>query len=61
MAKIIANAITDYAEEWAGMNFREWCALDENDERKIHYSLWSDKNATSVEKFTSEDNVNWSM
>lgn len=35
--------------DYKGMNFREWCAIDEKDERKICY----DK--TPYGKFTSED------
>lgn len=41
-----------------GMNFQEWCRLDEKDERKINYTLkgfWDQKE--HKESFTSEDEV----
>lgn len=34
--------------QFVGMNFREWCAIDEDDERKIYYE-------TSFGNFTNED------
>lgn len=44
---------------YKGMNFREWCKLDEYDERKINYTLWDIKGKCHV--FTSEDIVSWEM
>lgn len=44
---------------YKGMNFREWCKLDENDERKINYTLWDIKGKCHV--FTSDDFVPWKM
>lgn len=44
---------------YKGMNFREWCKLDENDERKINYTLWDIKGKCHV--FTSDDIVSWEM
>lgn len=44
---------------YKGMNFREWCKLDENDERKINYTLWDIKGKCHV--FTSDDTVSWEM
>lgn len=41
-----------------GMNFQKWCRMDENDERKINYTLkgfWD--GSEHEEKFTSEDEV----
>ena len=37
-------------EKFVGMNYRKWCALDENDTRKIHYK-------TYFGDFTSDDIV----
>ncbi len=36
--------------ELIGMNFKKWCAMDEDDTRKIHYK-------TPYGDFTSDDNV----
>ena len=44
---------------YKGMNFREWCKLDINDERKIHYVFWDNKGKCHV--FTSDDIVSWEM
>lgn len=43
---------------YKGMNFRDWCALDVEDDRKINYTLrgvWD--NVEHEEYFTSEDMV----
>lgn len=43
-----------------GMNFQDWCKLDESDERKINYILcgfWD--GAPQTVSFTSEDSVDY--
>ena len=44
-------------DNYIGMNFREWCALDENDERTLHIKLYDgNKNPVKlIESFTSYD------
>lgn len=45
-------------KKYEGMNFKKWCALDPDDERKINYTLkghWGF--AEHEEHFTSEDTV----
>lgn len=44
---------------YKGMNFREWCKLDVDDERKIHYVFWNNKGKRHI--FTSDDIVSWEM
>ena len=45
-------------DSYKGMNFRDWCALDVNDERKINYEITYIKGLEEkTEKFTSEDGV----
>lgn len=41
-----------------GMNFREWCALDVEDERKINYTILRNG---KVEYFTSDEIVSPSI
>lgn len=50
------------SEKFIGMNFRDWCALDRSDTRKIVYTIngfWDD--TAHEEHFTSEDLVSFSM
>lgn len=44
-------------ENYIGMNFKEWCALDENDEKTLHIKLYDgNKNPIKlVGNFTSYD------
>lgn len=46
-------------DEYIGMNFKEWCALDENDERILHIKMYDgNKNPIRlIKKFTSYDEV----
>lgn len=46
-------------DEYIGMNFKEWCALDENDERTLHIKMYDgNKNPIRlIKKFTSYDKV----
>ena len=46
-------------DEYIGMNFKEWCALDENDERTLHIKMYDgNKNPIRlIKKFTSYDEV----
>jgi len=49
-------------KKYVGMNFQDWCRLDEDDERKINYTLtgfWGGVQQTV--KFTSEDKVDGFM
>lgn len=49
-------------EKYNGMNFKEWCALDESDERKINYTLRGVWDRTEhTERFTSDDEVDLMM
>ena len=41
-------------KEYIGMNFKEWCSLDENDDRKINYKL-NRSDIDCCEYFTSEE------
>ena len=46
------------------MNYREWCRIDENDERKINYTLHIgsrgfNKIPPETQRFTSEDSVDY--
>lgn len=46
-------------DEYIGMNFKEWCALDEDDERTLHIKMYDgNKNPIQlIKKFTSYDEV----
>ena len=49
-------------KKYKGMNFKEWCMLDADDERKINYTLkgfWGWKE--HEEHFTSEEDVDGMM
>lgn len=50
--------VREMKNNYKGMNFRDWCALDVEDDRKINYTLYGvwDK-AEHEEHFTSEDMV----
>ena len=45
-------------KKYIGMNFRKWCKLDEDDERKINYKLICSENG-NTEYFTSEDYMDY--
>ena len=47
---------------YKGMNFREWCALDPDDDRKISYHLkgfWDRKEQEA--HFSSDDTIDYMM
>jgi hypothetical protein len=45
-------------EKYKGMNFQEWCGLDETDKRKINYTIaYTQAMQPVTAKFTSEDKV----
>ena len=46
-------------DEYIGMNFKEWCALDEDDERTLHIKMYNgNKNPIRlIKEFTSYDKV----
>ena len=50
-------------DEYIGMNFKEWCALDENDERTLHIKMYDgNKNPIRlIKKFMSYDEVSESQ
>ena len=50
--------VREMKNNYKGMNFRDWCALDVEDDRKINYTLYGVwDNAEHEEFFTSEDLV----
>ena len=56
--------MTTAKRSWVGMNFQEWCSIDENDERKINYTLHIGsrgfgKIPPETQRFTSEDYVDY--
>ena len=47
---------------YKGMNFQEWCLLDEEDERKINYILiYVEDSKPVIKNFTSENEVSRTM
>ena len=43
-------------KNWIGKNFKEWCALDPDDSRKIHYTLtYIHAMQPVTEQFTTDD------
>jgi len=49
-------------KSYYGMNFQEWCKLDEKDERKINYKLqYTQAMQPVTAEFTSEDEVDGLM
>lgn len=45
-------------KSWRGMNYKEWCALDTEDNRKIHYTLtYIHAMQPITEQFTSDDTM----
>ena len=52
------------SKTYIGMNYLEWCKIDENDERKINYTLnigtrGFGKIPPETQKFTSDDFVDF--
>jgi hypothetical protein len=49
-------------KSYKGMNFQEWCKLDNTDERKINYTLnYTQAMQPITTNFTSEDEVDAMM
>lgn len=46
-------------ESWTGQSFLDWCTVNDDEDRKIHYTLISHSynGEVETEKFTTDDTV----
>lgn len=58
LLKYIKENMQNNTEKYIGMNFKEWCGLDPNDERKINYTFKEIINSNEqATRYTSDDYV----